>query len=186
MEKQMKHAIRTALIFGMISFFGTASPKVALGDEAFKPLLGINVGAASYNNSVGTKLTYGGRAAVRYGDLELGVDYRTAKLQNDNTTSTSVDIAYLLGEFDYRMAMGGGHFAVGLEAGSGKVTTNLNFGFVSISGNSEENFAFGPKVSYSIPLSEHFEVGASVDYLTVLTSSKINSIGILANAAYLF
>jgi len=190
MEKAMKQAMQMAFVFGLVAFLGISVPKTAHGAEdamgSIKPLLGLDLGFGSYNNDFGTKFTYGGHAAVRMSDFELGLAYRKAKLSSDDATSVSTDIEYTLGQLDYRMPMGPGHLTVGIEAGSGKVSANLDLGLVSLEGDSETKFAFGPRVGYQVPLSEHFELGATADYLTVSTSEKIHSLGLLVNAAYVF
>jgi hypothetical protein len=191
MEKQMKNAIKMAMVFGMVSFLGISLPKVAFGDDAIKPLLGLDLGFNAYNSSTytgsgGTKFTYGGRAGVRMESLEAALAYRMSKLESDDTNSTSIDATYILGDFRYRMPMGGGAFTAGIEAGSAKVSLNYNISFLSIEGDSQEKFAFGPVLGYEMPLSEHIELGASVDYLTIFTSEKIHSFGFLANASYVF
>ncbi len=192
MNKSTRNPLTLASVAALTLIGTFAFPFAALADgvpglDGIRPLLSLDVGIGSYNQSVGTKFAWGGKAAARFGEeYEVGISYRSSKLASDAATSSSVDITYILGDFNYRMAAGPGHFHAGLEIGQAKVATNLNFGILSIEGGSETKFTFGPKVAYAFPVSAHFEIGAVVDYLTVFTSPKWHSLGALAEASYVF
>ena len=84
----------------------------------------------------------------------------------------------------YRIPADSGFFAVGLEAGETTFEVSADFGMLSVDMGSESRFAIGPKISYELPVSDHFELGVSVDDLVAFTDSKLNSLNGLVNVSY--
>ena len=143
----------------------------------------LNFGVADYGSGYGAKFGYGVGVRVRLIDtLEMGLEYRRAKLASDDASSFTA--ASYLGNAMYRMPAGSGFFAFGLEAGETSFEVSANLGMLSINMGSESKFAVGPKVSYSIPVSDHYEFGVSVDDLVAFTDSKLNSVNGLVNLSY--
>lgn len=197
MEKQLRNAITMAVALGLTTFVGLIIPATAHAEgtpsdsasvlENVKVLAGLSMGSGSYNNSVGTKMAWGVNLAGRLNETyELGLSYRTSKIASDGESSLSESISYILGELDYRHKLGSGYLVGGLQAGTAKVSIDYDMGLVSLEAASVTKFAIGPKIGYQIPVSEHFEVGATADYLVAFTESKIRSFGVLASAAYSF
>ena len=190
MNREMKLAVVSALLFGAVTFFGMSCSASAASEASVEDLhflTGLSMGSSNYNGNVGSKMAWGVNGAVRFGQpFEAGIAYQKSQLAKDESTSISVDVSYLLLEGNYRMPVGGGFFTAGARAGTAKVQTNLDLGLISLGGESENKFAAGPKLGYQYPVSQHFELGAAADYTVVFTEEKIKSFGLLASAAYTF
>jgi hypothetical protein len=142
-----------------------------------------NFGLQSFNQGIGGKFAYGAGLDVRLGsNLQVGVEYRRAKLASDDDFDISAN-SYLVNGL-YRVAAGPGTFGIGLELGETEVDFSANGGFVDITLASESEFVVGPKAVYQFSLSEHWEAAANVDYLLMTSSPKYNAFGALASISY--
>jgi hypothetical protein len=96
----------TASTFAAETDSKMAAPQI-LGD--------INLGVSDYGSGYGAKFGWGAGARAIFSDVyQVGVEYRRAKL--DSSSGIDLTAISYLGNVMYRMPMGGGHFAFGIEA----------------------------------------------------------------------